>query len=108
MIWLVDADVVNEHLLWEGGGLVGIAGPISSCCQIQNDEEGMIEDPAGAGRKVSGSAVSDEVTVDEEFYVVGGPLYGVEMKVSVNGLACGKGELCGDVMRAAVSGTMEG
>ena len=68
----------------------------------------MIEDPVGVRGQVGGSAVGDEVIVNKEFYVVGGPLDRVEMEGGVDGLACGEGELCGDGMLAAIAGAVEG
>jgi hypothetical protein len=78
-------------LLGEGGGLVGTAGPVSAYSQIEEDEERMVEDPVGVGGEIGGGVLDDEVVVEEELDVIGGPLDGVEMKAGGNGFAGGEG-----------------
>src|SRR6267143_992593 len=45
----IDADVVDEHLLWENGGVVRRAGPRAANGDVEDNEEGVIENPGAAG-----------------------------------------------------------
>ena len=71
-------------MLGEGGGGVGAAGPVATYGEVEKDVEGVIVDPVGVGREIGGGALDDEVVVEEEFEVVWGPLYGVEVEGGVD------------------------
>ena len=43
----VGADVVDEHLLRKNRGVVGRPGPIAANGNVEDNEEGVIENPAG-------------------------------------------------------------
>jgi hypothetical protein len=46
-IWaLVNADVINKQKLWENGTVVWWAGPVAANGQVENQEKGMVVDPA--------------------------------------------------------------
>ena len=104
----VDTDVVDEHLLGEDGGVVGVAGPVAAYGEVEKDIEGVIVDPLRIGREIGWGALDDEVIVEEEFDVVRGPLDGVDVKGVVDGFAGGEREFFGDAFRAAVAGAVEG
>ena len=82
----VDADVIDEHLLREGRGVVGVAGPVAADGDVEKDVEGVVVDPLCAGGEIGWGALDDEVVVEEEVDVVGGPLDGVEVEGVVDGL----------------------
>ena len=45
----VDANIIDEHSLGEGGGGIGVPGPAAADGDVEDDEEGMIEDPLCVG-----------------------------------------------------------
>ena len=49
--------VVDGHELWEGGGGVGVAGPLSAHGDVQDEEEGVVEGVGLAARDVVVDAV---------------------------------------------------
>src|SRR5271170_7411224 len=110
LLWVsgIDAKIIDEHSLRKGIGGIGISGPASADGDVEDDEEGMVEDPLGAGGEIGGSALGYEGVVDVEADVVGLPLDGVEVEGGVDGLACGEGELGGDAFGGAVAGAVQG
>ena len=68
----------------------------------------MVVDPSGIGWEIGGSAVDDEVIVEEELDVIGCPLDGIEMEGVVDGFAGGQWEFGGDAFAAAVAGAVDG
>ncbi len=62
----VHTDVVHQHELRKDGSQIGIPGPTTSYGDVQQKEEGVIEDPLGAcGQSGRGYGVI-QVAVDEE------------------------------------------
>src|SRR6266852_3357398 len=97
----VDADVIDEHLLRENGGAVGRAGPIAAHGDVEDDEEGVIENPGAAGGPLRRVKCSVKSRIDIEADCVGLPFDRVEMKVVGEILAGGQAEGRGDVARSA-------
>src|SRR5260370_955955 len=108
----VDADVVDEHLLGENCEVVGRAGPITANGDVEDNEEGVIENPSAARgplRRVEGAI---EIGVDIEADCARFPFDGIEMKVSGEILTGGQTEGRAGVTRAgdrtwAVEGTVD-
>lgn len=86
----VDADVVDEHALREDGCLVGIAGPVATYGEVEEEIEGVAVDPLCVGWEICESSLDDEMVVEKKFDVVGSPLDGVEMERVVDLLAGGE------------------
>jgi hypothetical protein len=62
-----DAGVVDQHLLREDRGVVGVAWPLAADRQIQDEEESMVEDPGvalGVGWTLRREVVAIDVTAD--------------------------------------------
>ncbi len=68
----------------------------------------MVVHPLSAGRKFGRGAFGDEVIVEEELDVVGGPLDGVEMEAGGDGFAGGEWESCCDGVVAVEAGAVDG
>src|SRR6266699_1380809 len=80
--WLgVDADVVDKHLLRKHRGAIGRAGPIAAYGDVQNDEEGMIENPRAAGGPLGIGERRVEVAVHIKTHHAGLPLDSKEVKI---------------------------
>src|SRR5690349_7274895 len=81
LVLRIDADVVDQHLLRELGGGVGIFGPVAAYGDVQDDEEWVVEDPASAfgpfGLGEGGVIVGVHVKADD----AGFPLCGIHMKI---------------------------
>ncbi len=88
--------------------LSGLPGHVAANGEVQDDEEGMIEDPGCTGGEIGGGAIGDEVVVKEKFDDVGCPFDGVEMEAGGDTLACRKGEVCRYGVVAAIAGAVNG
>ena len=97
----VDADVVDEHLLRKNGGAVGRAGPIAAHGDVEDDEEGVIENPGAAGGPLRRVECSVKSGIDIEADCVGLPFDRVEMKVIGEILAGGQAERRSGAARSA-------
>ncbi len=62
----IDAHVVDEHLLGEDSGGVGRAGPIAAHGDVQNEKEGVIEDPGAPGGPLRLREGGVEIRIDVE------------------------------------------
>src|SRR5713226_10246083 len=62
----VDADVVDEHLLGEDGGVDRRAGPIAAYSEVEEKEERVIEDPGAAGGPLGFRESGVEIGIDVE------------------------------------------
>src|SRR5260370_2101545 len=99
LLLVVDAKVIDEHLLRENGGGVGRAGPIASNGDVEEDEERMIEGPGAAGGPLGLCEGGVEIRIDVEADCARFPLDGIEMKVGGEILACGQAEGRGRIAR---------
>src|SRR3954452_9085600 len=79
---LVDADVVDEHPGRERGGGVDRAGEVPADRQVEDDVEGVVEDPRTAGRldgRLAG--VEHLVAVEQELDALAVPLRRPDVEV---------------------------
>src|SRR6266403_4439141 len=78
----INADVVDKHLLGENGGGVGWAGPIAANGDVQDEKEGVIEDPGAAGEPLRLSERGVEIGIDVEANGAGLPLASTSIPIS--------------------------
>src|SRR5215510_11964286 len=96
-LFLVDANVIDDHALWEDGGLVGVTGPLAADGDVEDDEKGMVEGP-GAGEVGRGPGLVEHA-VDVPAYLVRLPLDGKGVKAVGEG-ALGQGVYPGNAVVA--------
>ena len=80
--------VVDGHELWEGGGGVGVAGPLSAHGDVQDEEEGVVEGVGLAACDTVVHAVEGDV-VQQPGDAVFVPIDGEDMELVRKGLAKG-------------------
>src|SRR6202171_2282030 len=97
----INADVVDEHLLWENGGVVGRAGPRAANGDVEDNEEGGIETPGAAGGPLRRVEYGVESGGDVKAEGARLPFGRVEVKVIGKFLAGGQAEGRGGVARLA-------
>src|SRR6202165_45232 len=97
----IDADVVDKHLLWENGGVVRRAGPRAANGDVEDNEEGVIENPGAAGGPLRRVECGVESGVDVKADCARFPFGRVDVKVIGKFLAGGQAEGRSGVARLA-------
>ena len=83
----VYAHVIDQHLLRKFRSAVGIPGPRSSYCEVEQDEERMVIHPFGSLGKIAGPTRCVEILVNVEANFLRLPFDGKHMKVIGKALA---------------------
>ncbi len=79
-LWsLIHADVIHRKELWEGRGLIGVAGPAPADCHVHDDEEIVIEDPITGN--ISGCEIEIFLVVKIPADLILLPLDGIDMEI---------------------------
>src|SRR5436190_22221466 len=78
---LIDANIIDQHLLRENGSSIRVPRPAATDCYVQNKKERMIENPFCVGGKIRRCARLVENSIDIETQHVGLPLNGEVMEI---------------------------
>jgi Protein of unknown function (DUF2934) len=78
---LVDAHVIDQHALRKYGGRVRVSGPVATHRQVEDQEEGLVENPFPSGLKIGARAAHVEILVHVEADGVSVPLNREDVEV---------------------------
>src|SRR5699024_5068945 len=104
---VVDADVVDDHLLGEFGGPVGVTRPQTTHGDVEDHEERLVEHPLVVADVGGGDGVVGDV-VDEPGDAFGAPLDRVHVEVVGEGTTFGVIVGSTDAFTPGVTGAVNG
>ncbi len=78
---MIDSNIIDQHLLWENCRAIGIPWKATADRHIQNNKEGMIEDPCLAHGQIRRCARFVQQSIDIKPHYVRFPLDRKSMEI---------------------------